>query len=164
MGVVIQQVTPYEAGRFQMFVRSGPPSRVAERRTALRYPLRLPVVFSWQDDAGRVQGCDGYCRDLGSRGIYVQAELVPPLGVSVEMNVFLPRPEHSGRPSEIHAIGRVVRSERGATNAENCGFAAMNHTTRLRETRGNKPEKEYSPLEELRLDDTGEESGKADGE
>jgi hypothetical protein len=147
-----------------MFVRSGLPSRVAERRTALRYPLRLPVVFSWQDEAGRVQGCDGYCRDLGSRGIYVQAELVPPLGVSVEMNVFLPRPEHSGRPSEIHAIGRVVRSEHGATTAESCGFAAMNHTTRLRETRGHKPEKEYSTLEELQLDDTGEESGKAGGE
>jgi hypothetical protein len=147
-----------------MFVRSGPLSRVAERRTALRYPLRLPVVFSWQDDTGRVQGGDGYCRDLGSRGIYVQAESVPPLGVSVEMNVFLPRPEHSARPSEIHAIGRVVRSEQGATASGSCGFAAMNHTTRLRETRGHKADQEYSTLEELRLEDAGDESGKASGE
>ena len=87
-----------------MVVRPTPMSPVAERRTALRYPLRLPVVFSWQDDVGRVHGCDGYCRDLGSRGIYVTAQLVPPLGASVEMNVFLPRPGHSTRPSEIHAI------------------------------------------------------------
>lgn len=142
-----------------MFVRSGPPSRVAERRTALRYPLRLPVVFSWQDEAGRMQGCDGYCRDLGSRGIYVQAESVPPLGVSVEMNVFLPRPEHSDRPSEIHAIGRVVRSEHAATASESCGFAAMNHTTRLREARGTKAVEEYSTLEELPLEDSGDEGG-----
>jgi len=49
-----------------MLARSSASSRVAERRTALRYPLRLPVVFSWQDDAGRVHGCDGYCRDLGA--------------------------------------------------------------------------------------------------
>jgi hypothetical protein len=65
-----------------MLLHSSPTSRVAERRTALRYPLRLPVVFSWQDENGRIQGCDGYSRDLGSRGIYVYAEQVPPLGVS----------------------------------------------------------------------------------
>ena len=41
-----------------MVVRPTPVSRVAERRTALRYPLRLPVVFSWQDESGRVHGCD----------------------------------------------------------------------------------------------------------
>ncbi len=147
-----------------MFVRSGPSSRVAERRTALRYPLRLPVVFSWQDDTGRVQGCDGYCRDLGSRGIYVQTEEVPPLGVSVEMNVFLPRPEHSERPSEIHAIGRVVRSENRTAISERCGFAAMNHTTRLRETRGLKSGEEYSTVEELSLEDPIDEGGRASEE
>src|ERR1700748_1814018 len=118
-----------------MAVRPTPVSRVAERRTALRYPLRLPVVFSWQDDAGRVPGwggygprllgVDGYCPDLGSRGIYVTAQLVPPLGASVEMNVFLPRPGHSTRPSEIHAIGRVIRSEQRTPVSELPGFAAM---------------------------------------
>jgi hypothetical protein len=107
-----------------------------------------------------VHGCDGYCRDLGSRGIYVQAELVPPLGVSVELNVFLPRPEHSARPSEIHAIGRVVRSERQAPSSENCGFAAMNHTTRLRETRSQKAEPEESALDEIGLDGTGDDIGR----
>jgi hypothetical protein len=137
-----------------MVVRPTPVSRVAERRTALRYPLRLPVVFSWQDDAGRVHGCDGYCRDLGSRGIYVTAQLVPPLGASVEMNVFLPRPGHSTRPSEIHAIGRVVRSEQQAPASEVPGFAAMNHTTRLRETRTGQAE-----AEDYAVDDFGMEKG-----
>jgi hypothetical protein len=140
-----------------MLLRSTPTSRVAERRTALRYPLRLPVVFSWQDDNGRLQGCDGYSRDLGSRGIYVQAEVAPPLGVSVEMNVFLPRPEHSSRPSEIHAIGRVVRSERQGSTPKGCGFAAMNHTTMLRETRGQNAEQRDATLNEFGL------SGSSDG-
>jgi hypothetical protein len=146
-----------------MLARTTPTSRVAERRTALRYPLRLPVVFSWEDERGRIQGSDGYCRDLGSRGIYVHAELVPPLGVSVEMNVFLPRPEHSVRPSEIHAIGRVVRSEQLAST-QGCGFAAMNHTTLLRETRGQKAERQDSALEEFRLEEAEDEGGRATGE
>ena len=147
-----------------MLLRSNPTIRVAERRTALRYPLRLPVVFSWQDESGRMQGCDGYSRDLGSRGIYVHSEVVPPLGVSVEMNVFLPRPEHSSRPSEIRAVGRVVRSERQGLPAQGCGFAAMNHTTLLRETRGQKADEQDSTLNEFGLEETPDDSGKASGE
>jgi hypothetical protein len=134
-----------------MVVRPTPMSRAAERRTALRYPLRLPVVFSWQDDAGRVHGCDGYCRDLGSRGIYVTAHLVPPLGASVEMNVFLPRPGHSTRPSEILAIGRVVRSESKDPASDVPGFAAMNHTTRLRETQGGNAESEEYTADDFKI-------------
>jgi hypothetical protein len=145
-----------------MLLHSTPMSRVAERRTALRYPLRLPVVFSWQDESGHVQGCDGYSRDLGSRGIYVHSEVVPPLGVSVEMNVFLPRPEHSARPSEIHAIGRVVRSERHGTPTQACGFAAMNHTTLLREARGQKTDQLNSPRNELGFEGAPEDRGRAE--
>lgn len=142
-----------------MLLHSSPTSRVAERRTALRYPLRLPVVFSWQDEGGHIQGCDGYSRDLGSRGIYVYAEQVPPLGVSVEMNVFLPRPEHSSRPSEIHAVGRVVRSERQGTSTRGGnGFAAMNHTTVLREGRSHKSEQPAATMTEGR-DESREERG-----
>ena len=148
-----------------MLLHSSPMSRVAERRTALRYPLRLPVVFSWQDEDGRIQGCDGYSRDLGSRGIYIYAEQVPPLGVSVEMNVFLPRPEHSCRPSEIHAVGRVVRSERqGGSMRGGNGFAAMNHTTLLRETRGHKNEQPGGTCSDSRSDNSGEESCGSAGE
>jgi|SRR5215469_15611222 len=146
-----------------MLLRSTPPSRIAERRSALRYPLRLPVVFSWQDEEGRLQGCDGYSRDLGCRGIYVQAEVAPPLGVSVEMNVFLPRPEHSARPSEIHAIGRVVRSERQGSTAQGRGFAAMNHTTLLRETRVHKVDLQDSTLNEFGLSSGSEGTGLGSG-
>jgi len=148
-----------------MLLHSSPTSRVAERRTALRYPLRLPVVFSWQDEDGRIQGCDGYSRDLGSRGIYVYAEQVPPLGVSVEMNVFLPRPEHSCRPSEIRAVGRVVRSERqGASTRGGNGFAAMNHTTQLRETRGHKVDQPGATFSDSRSDNLPEEGRTSSGE
>lgn len=147
-----------------MFVRSTPKSGVAERRTALRYPLRLPVVFSWQDDLGRIQGCDGYSRDLGSRGIYVHSELAPPLGVAVEMNVFLPRPENSARPSEIHAVGRVVRSEQQTSSERGCGFAAMNHTTLLRETRGQRSDPLDAAFGEFGVETAEEEGGRASGE
>jgi len=81
---------------------------------------------------------------------------VPPLGASVEMNVFLPRPGHSTRPSEIHAIGRVIRSEQRTPSSENPGFAAMNHTTRLRETRGGHIEAEDYTVDDLNIGRAGE--------
>jgi hypothetical protein len=120
-----------------------------DRRTALRYPLRLPVVFTWQDESGRNQGCEGYCRDLGSRGIYIHCEQLPPLGVAIEMDVFLPRIRQSARASEIHAIGRVVRADVAKQPLEVCGFAAMNHTTNLRETLTQKLDDQLAGLDEF---------------
>lgn len=104
-----------------------------ERRGATRFRLRLAVVFSWRDEQGIVQGSEGWSRDLSSRGIYVRADIVPPVGVAVEMNVFLPEPGYQIRAAEIHAKGLVVRVDRRA-GTQSSGFAAMNHTVLLRES------------------------------
>jgi hypothetical protein len=106
---------------------------VMERRGATRFRLRLAVVFSWRDEHGTVQGSEGWSRDLSSRGIYVRADRVPPIGAAVEMNVFLPEPGYQIRAAELHAKGLVVRIDRRA-GAQSSGFAAMNHTVLLRES------------------------------
>jgi hypothetical protein len=45
---------------------------VRERRGAMRFRLRLPVVFSWRDEGDAVQRSEGYSRNLCRRGIYVR--------------------------------------------------------------------------------------------
>ena len=107
-----------------------------DRRRALRYRLRLVVALSWKDDAGAVLGTQGNSRDLNTGGIYVESELSPPLGAHVEMNVFLPKPGPSTRPVELHAEGRVVRIDPSISPTQPGGFAAMNHTVVLRDSRG----------------------------
>lgn len=107
-----------------------------ERRGATRYRLRLAVAYSWRDEAGAVQGSDGHSRDLNSRGIYVQSELIPPIGAYVEMNIFLPRRGHPRGPAELHSEGRVVRIESASSSSEVAGFAVMNHTVNLRDSQG----------------------------
>jgi hypothetical protein len=52
------------------------------------------------------------------------------------MNVFLPHPGHPTRPAELHSEGRVVRIESGSSSSEVAGFAVMNHTVILRDSRG----------------------------
>jgi hypothetical protein len=107
-----------------------------DRRSAARFRLRLVVALSWKDDSGVVSGCDGYSRDINSRGIYVQSEISPPLGAYVEMNVFLPKNGAPTRPVELHAEGRVVRIDPEVSPIQPGGFAAMNHTVVLRDSNG----------------------------
>jgi hypothetical protein len=92
--------------------------------------LRLVVTFSWKDEDGVVHGSEGKSRDLNGRGIYVQAALIPPVGSYVEMDILLQQLAASKGPVELHAEGRVVRTERAA------GFASMNHTVVLRDSEG----------------------------
>jgi hypothetical protein len=101
-----------------------------ERRGATRYRLRLVLTFSWKDERGVVHGSEGKSRDLNGRGIYIHADLIPPIGSYVEMDVLLPQLAPSKRSVELHAEGRVVRIEEAG------GFASMNHTVVLRDSEG----------------------------
>lgn len=106
---------------------------VTERRGSRRFRLRLAVVFSWRDAQGMVQSGEGSSCDISSRGIYVQTKMAPPVGTSVEMNVFLPQPAYYIHAAEIHAKGQVTRIAQGPRD-QVCGFAAMNRTVLIRES------------------------------
>lgn len=106
---------------------------VKERRGSRRFRLRLAVVFSWRDAQGIVQSGEGSSDNISSRGIYVRTKSAPPLGTSVEMNVFLPKPAYGIRAAEMHAKGQVTRIDQGS-QFQVCGFAAMNRTVLIRES------------------------------
>jgi hypothetical protein len=104
----------------------------AERRKNKRFQLRLAVVFSWRGPKGIIQSGDGWTRNLGSSGMYATTHIAPPLGSLMEMNVFLPELGYAIRTAEIHAVGQVVRVDRGIGNNV-CGFAAVIHSITIRE-------------------------------
>jgi hypothetical protein len=103
-----------------------------ERRGSRRFRLRLAVVFSWRDAQGMVQSSEGSSCNISSRGVYVRTKMAPPVGTSVEMNVFLPQPAYDIHAAEIHAKGHVIRIDQGSL-AQVCGFATMNRTVLIRE-------------------------------
>jgi PilZ domain len=104
-----------------------------ERRGENRYPLSLPAVFSWQDENGKTLGGTGCSRDISLQGVYVQSQVIPAEGTSVEIEIFLPRITNWLRLLEYHAKGRVVRIEKDLSSQQVIGFATMNHTAVLRE-------------------------------
>jgi hypothetical protein len=90
-------------------------------RKFVRFHIRLPVIFRWDDgEDGRQQNA-GFTRDISTAGLFVYSHIPPPSGVSVELEVMLPPLEKWGHGVRLQSEGRVLRIER---EGEHTGFAA----------------------------------------
>jgi len=82
----------------------GPPP---ERRAAVRYRLRLPVIFHWDD--GREQTEGGFTNDIALNGALILSSRCPPIGADVRIEVLIPVPDHLAEEIRIECIGKVTR-------------------------------------------------------
>src|SRR5436309_10214256 len=92
-----------------------------QQRKSVRFHIRLPVIFRWNDEQGGRQQNGGFTRDISTGGLFVYSLIPPPSGVSVELEVMLPALEESGHGLRLRSEGRVLRIER---KCEHTGFAA----------------------------------------
>jgi hypothetical protein len=95
--------------------------RTMQQRASVRFQLRLPVIFRWNDEQGGRQQNGGFTRDISTRGLFVYSPIPPPSGVTVELEVMLPPLEESGHGVRLQSEGRVLRIER---KGEHTGFAS----------------------------------------
>jgi hypothetical protein len=89
-------------------------------RKAKRYSLSAPVAFWWERVPGIMQRSGGNSLDISSQGVFVVAELAPPPGVPLKVEVYLPSANGGPKSLQLHGEGRVVRV--GRSGAES-GFA-----------------------------------------
>ena len=78
-----------------------------ERRAAVRYRLRLPVIFHWNDGADRTEG--GFTCDVAADGALILSSKCPPIGADVRIEVLVPSPDQSAEEIRIECIGKVKR-------------------------------------------------------
>jgi hypothetical protein len=78
-----------------------------ERRTAVRYRLRLPVIFHWNDGTARTGG--GFTCDVAVDGALIFSSTCPPIGADVRIEVLVPSPDQPGEELRIECIGKVTR-------------------------------------------------------
>jgi PilZ domain len=80
--------------------------QIGELRSAVRFPLRLPVEVKTQQDGHQAETAD-----ISSGGVlfYLEAEL--PVGSIIEFNLTMPA-DVLGTPTaiQVHCVGRVMRS------------------------------------------------------
>jgi hypothetical protein len=81
--------------------------RVQQRRAAMRYKLRLPVIFHWDDGRWHTEG--GFTSDVALDGALILSSRCPPVGSDVRIEILLPSPDQSGEELRIECTGKVTR-------------------------------------------------------
>jgi len=80
---------------------------VSQHRRAIRYKLKLPVLFHWNDGAEHVAG--GFTSDVALDGVLILSSTCPPIGCEVRIEILIPAPDSSGEEIRIECVGRVTR-------------------------------------------------------
>ena len=75
-------------------------------RSSLRYKLRLPVIFHWNDGSERTEG--GFTVDIALDGALISSSTCPPVGTDVRIEVLVPSPD-SAEEIRIECLGKVTR-------------------------------------------------------
>jgi len=93
------------------------PEHPFQRRTAVRYKLRLPVIFHWNDGVEHTSG--GFTSDVALDGALILSRECPPVGSEVRVEILLPSPEMESEELHIGCSGKVIHS------SERAGYSAF---------------------------------------
>ena len=97
---------------------------MANDRKTVRYKLQAPAVYRWKDKKnGDEQRVEGRTRDISTSGAFICAQVCPPEGVTVKVDMVLATIASSVRSLRLNAKGRVVRSEQPTSEGGTGGFA-----------------------------------------
>jgi hypothetical protein len=106
----------------------------------MRYPVTVPVSFSWKDENGNQYQDEGTSRDVSETGTFVFALACPPAGADVTVRIFLEALPGATKILRVEVYGRVLRVEQ-ATAAGSSGFAVLTKDAILRENEGSTYER-----------------------
>jgi hypothetical protein len=83
-----------------------------DSRTAVRYALHARAVFQWSDGEGYQKVGRGHTRNISQKGAYIVSPELPPQGVSISLNIYLPALAGDSRLLSLQADGHVLRCEK----------------------------------------------------
>jgi len=81
-----------------------------ERRSAVRYQLRAPVLYKLSNDETSTPGT-GFVQDLSTEGVFVLSPRALPAGDAIELEILLPPFGTYDTKLFVRYIGVVVRVE-----------------------------------------------------
>jgi len=84
-----------------------------ERRSARRYPVRLPVQWKLKQGKGAAAAGIGATMNLSSKGILIETGRDLPVGRALELSVSWPCLLLGAVALQLLVIGEIVRVERG---------------------------------------------------
>ena len=81
---------------------------ILQRRGAVRYKLRLPVIFHWNDGTEHTEG--GFTCNVGLDGALIFSSKCPPPGSDIRIEVLLLSPDQSREELRIECRGKVAQA------------------------------------------------------
>lgn len=103
----------------------------AERRRAIRYRMRTPVIFRWKGpDNVHLQG-EGVTRDMSVAGVFVLTAACPPSNAVVQVEVLLPVSDGASKV-RMKSEMTVLRVEHDIADTNRSGFSAIGKGFSLR--------------------------------
>jgi hypothetical protein len=78
---------------------------ISERRVQVRYKLRLPVIFHWNDGSPHTEG--GFTCDVALDGALIFSS-------DIRIEVLIPAPDQSDSEVRVECVGKVTRVEEQA--------------------------------------------------
>lgn len=80
---------------------------ILQRRSAVRYKLKLPVIFHWNNGSEHTEG--GFTNDVAIDGALIFSSKCPPVGADIRIEVLVPAPDQSGEELRVECTGKVTR-------------------------------------------------------
>ena len=91
-----------------------------ERRAAVRFLLRAPVIIRWTDASGAKREDLGRTRDISTSGAFLSCNVALPVGTKVGLEIHLPSLERNTLERvQLKSTGKIVR----VVTAGEAGFA-----------------------------------------
>lgn len=87
--------------------------RRLQRRSYVRYKLRLPVIFHWNDGTDHTEG--GFTSDVSLDGALILSSICPPIGADVQVELLVPAPGDAAEEIRVKCCGTVTRVMRGGS-------------------------------------------------
>ena len=91
--------------------------RIEEKRRDFRYPLEIPIIFSWAHGTPGLGA--GFTRNVSSTGLFVTSAAKPSLKAPLKCQLLLPTAGNNAG-NAIKVTGQVVRLSK---DGEGRGFA-----------------------------------------
>jgi hypothetical protein len=98
-----------------------------DKRRTTRYPISAPIRFRWQIMDGYWESAVGITRDIGTNGLFLESESVPPVDAVIELSVTLPARPHFTTTFQLNGAACVRHVQQESCQTSGFGVVAVFH-------------------------------------
>ena len=97
------------------------------KRRTTRYLIPAPIHFRWETRDGHWDSAIGITRDIGTNGLFVESESVPPADAVIKLSVTLPARPKFDRTFQVKGTAHIRHVQQEPCQTSGFGVVAVFH-------------------------------------